>query len=90
MHCAVKRMAWSIAPEATSLKLTRPGRMGSPAASAEVNPAGRKAFEFRCQMAPDPAVDFALAWYFVSYVSICKGRPSGRGDRIQLQSEWRR
>ena len=31
--------------------------MGSPAASAEVHPAGRRAFEVRFQIAPDPAVD---------------------------------
>jgi hypothetical protein len=31
--------------------------MGNPAASADVHPAGRSAFEFRFQIAPDPAVD---------------------------------
>ncbi len=31
--------------------------MGSPAASAEVQPAGRSALERRFQMAPDPAVE---------------------------------
>src|SRR6185437_9426384 len=42
---AVKRIAWSIEPAATSSQRTRPGKMGSPAASAEVHVAGRSAFE---------------------------------------------
>src|ERR1700722_14413571 len=39
---AVKRIAWVI---------------GRPAASAEVHPAGRSAFDLRCQIAPEPAVE---------------------------------
>ena len=52
---AVKRMAWSICPLRISSYRTRPGRMGRPAASAEVHVSGRRAFEFRFQIAPEPA-----------------------------------
>ncbi len=41
----------------TWAKFSRPGRIGRPAASAEVHPAGRSAFDLRCQIAPDPAVE---------------------------------
>src|SRR5215210_5756799 len=51
---AVKRRAWRIAPALTSSQRTRPGRIGSPAASALVQPAGLSAFERRSQMAPEP------------------------------------
>ena len=37
----------------------QPGKIGSPAASAEVQPAGRKAFEFRSKMAPQSAFQLA-------------------------------
>src|SRR6476620_10539185 len=53
---AVKRMTWSISPDATSSKRTRPGRIGNPAASPEVHPSGRMAFELRSHVAPEPAV----------------------------------
>ena len=43
--------------------------MGSPAASAEVQPAGRSAFEFRLQMAPEPAVEAVLETYWASQSS---------------------
>src|ERR1700722_6322680 len=36
---------------------SRPGRMGRPAASAEVQPAGRSWLEVRLQIAPEPAVE---------------------------------
>jgi hypothetical protein len=53
---AVKRMTWSISPAATSSYRTRPGRIGRPAASPEVQVSGRIAFDRRSQVAPDPAV----------------------------------
>ena len=40
----------------TSSSRTRPGRIGRPAASALVQPAGRSALERRFQVAPQPAV----------------------------------
>ena len=42
---AVNRSAWVISPAATSSQRTSPGRIGSPAASADVQPAGRSSFE---------------------------------------------
>jgi hypothetical protein len=42
-------------PRLTSSQRTRPGKIGSPAASAEVQPAGRTLFERRLQIAPEPA-----------------------------------
>src|SRR4051812_13298011 len=36
----VKRMAWRISPAIASSKRTRPGRIGKPAASADVQPSG--------------------------------------------------
>src|SRR6185437_6156340 len=60
---AVNRMAWVIGRLCrtaawTWAKFSRPGRIGRPAASAEVHPAGRSAFEVRCQIAPEPAVEW--------------------------------
>ena len=49
-------MAWSTVPAATSSYRSRPGRIGSPAASAEVQPRGRRALLRRSHVAPDPAV----------------------------------
>ena len=43
-------------PRATSSYRARPGRIGRPAASADVQPAGRTLFERRLQIAPEPAV----------------------------------
>src|SRR3954471_8358550 len=51
----VKRSAWWIAPCRASAQRARPGRIGSPAASAEVQVFGRRWFERRLQIAPDPA-----------------------------------
>ena len=51
------------------MKFTRPGRIGKPAASAEVKPAGRSALDLRFQIAPEPAEDWPRARYRVSYVS---------------------
>src|SRR5207253_995031 len=52
----VKRSAWLMTPAVTiSSYRARPGNTGSPAASAEVQPAGRVALMLRFQMAPDPA-----------------------------------
>ena len=42
-------------PFFTSFQRTSPGRIGSPAASALVQPAGRRWFESRPQVAPEPA-----------------------------------
>src|SRR5262244_4352686 len=47
-----KRRAWPIHPESTSLQRTRPGKMGSPAASAEVQRSGREASDQRFHLAP--------------------------------------
>src|ERR1700722_20466262 len=54
---AVMRMAWVMEPDCTSSSRSRPGRIGRPAASADVHPAGRSAFELRFQIAPDTAVE---------------------------------
>ena len=51
----VKRMAWSIRFFLTSFHRNSPGRIGSPAASAEVQPSGRSLFFFSDQTAPEPA-----------------------------------
>src|SRR5580692_9783053 len=56
VHGAVKRSAWSIPPAATSLYRASPGRIGRPAASAEVQVAGRRWFERRLKIAPEPAL----------------------------------
>ena len=49
----VKRSAWLIAPFVTaSSKRASPGKIGRPAASAEVQPAGRRLFEVRSKTAP--------------------------------------
>src|SRR5471032_1190482 len=45
MFTAVKRIAWAISPAATSSQRARPGKIGRPAASAEVKPAVRSALE---------------------------------------------
>src|SRR5260221_8552316 len=56
VRCTVKRSAWSIRPvEASPSQRASPGRIGRPAASAEVHVAGRRAFERRFQIAPEPA-----------------------------------
>jgi hypothetical protein len=51
----VKRIAWSTFRFFTSRQRSRPGRIGSPAASADVQPSGRSALLSRRQVAPDPA-----------------------------------
>jgi len=51
----VKRSAWSITPRETSSQRARPAKIGSPAASADVQPAGRRWFERNLQVAPEPA-----------------------------------
>src|SRR5690349_16973679 len=51
----VNRIAWSTYPPATSLYRSSPGRIGRPAASAEVQPFGRSALLVSSQVAPDPA-----------------------------------
>ena len=53
---AVKRSAWSMTPARTSSHRARPGRIGSPAASALVHPGGRSRLERRSNTAPDPAL----------------------------------
>ena len=47
-----KRSAWAMYPESTSSQRTRPGKMGRPAASAEVQRRGRVASERRFHFAP--------------------------------------
>ena len=42
-------------PVAASAQRASPGRIGRPAASADVQPAGRSLFERRLQIAPEPA-----------------------------------
>jgi hypothetical protein len=59
---AVNRIAWVIGvPVRTACwiwaKFSSPGRIGRPAASAEVQPAGRSALERRFHTAPEPAVE---------------------------------
>jgi len=54
VRSAVKRSACLIAPvDASPSQRASPGRIGSPAASADVQLAGRSAFERRFQIAPD-------------------------------------
>src|SRR2546421_11386529 len=53
---AVKRMAWSTWPDWTSSRRSSPGMIGSPAASADVQVAGRRALDRRLNTAPEPAV----------------------------------
>jgi hypothetical protein len=53
---AVIRIGWSMRPASTSSRRSRPGKMARPAASADVHPDGRSAFERRSNTAPDPAV----------------------------------
>ena len=47
-------------PEAISSYRTNPGRIGKPAASADVQELGRNASEFRLQTAPLPAFQLPL------------------------------
>src|SRR5947209_17431492 len=56
LRWAVKRMAWSTWPDCTSSRRSRPGRIGRPAASADVHVAGRSALDRRLKTAPEPAV----------------------------------
>jgi hypothetical protein len=51
----VKRSAWLMRPRRTSPNRASPGRIGSPAASAEPYPRGRSRFERRLKIAPEPA-----------------------------------
>jgi hypothetical protein len=56
VRSTVKRSAWSMLPVAASpSQRASPGRIGRPAASAEVQPAGRSLFERRSKIAPEPA-----------------------------------
>ncbi len=55
MTSVVNRIAWSTWPALTSFQRSSPGRIGSPAASAEVQPSGRSLFDFSDQTAPEPA-----------------------------------
>ena len=48
-------------PRATSSYRASPGRIARPAASADVHPARRNAFERRSQIAPEPAGEAASA-----------------------------
>src|ERR1700754_3995936 len=51
----VIRIAWSMRPAATSSYRTRPAKIDSPDASADVQPAGRSLSERRSKIAPEPA-----------------------------------
>src|SRR5512147_2912672 len=55
VRLAVKRNACLISPDATSSYVTSPGRIGSPAASADVHVSGRSAFDLRSNTAPESA-----------------------------------
>src|SRR5581483_4209082 len=55
----VKRIACRIAPAVISSYLTRPGKIGKPAASADVQLAGRRASESRLKIAPEPPCQLA-------------------------------
>ena len=52
----VNRIAWSTVPDRTSAYRRSPGRIGSPAASADVQPCGRSRLLVSDQVAPEPAV----------------------------------
>ena len=56
LRLTVTRSACLIAPRLTSGYLASSGRIGSPAASAEVHPAGRSLVERRFHVAPEPAL----------------------------------
>jgi hypothetical protein len=58
----VNRIAWSTWPAFTSSQRSRPGRIASPAASADVHPDGRSLSDFSDQVAPDPAVQPFDVW----------------------------
>ena len=47
-------------PAAASSKRARPGKIGSPAASAEVKPSGRSAAERRSQITPPSAFQWGF------------------------------
>src|SRR4051794_17131995 len=67
-----------MAPACTSSNRTNPGRIGSPAASAEVHPSGRSAFERVSHLAPAPAVQPLLderAWYSSNSVQVPVSKP---------------
>jgi hypothetical protein len=52
MYGMVIRSAWRMTPLSASSRRARPGSIGSPAASAEVQRSGRSALERRSQAAP--------------------------------------
>jgi len=56
VHESVNRIAWRMRPAATSSHRTSPGKIGNPAASAEVQPLGRRSLRSRSQIAPLPAL----------------------------------
>ena len=58
----VNRIAWSMLRLLTSFQRSRPGRIGRPAASAEVQVFGRSRSDVSDQTAPEPACQrpFAL------------------------------
>ena len=58
MTSVVNRMAWSILFALTSFHRSSPGRIGRPAASAEVQPSRRSLFFFSDQTAPEPPFHF--------------------------------
>src|SRR5579875_3095797 len=66
---AVMRIAWSTYPRFTSSQRSRPGRIGSPAASADVQPAGLSRSLRSDHVAPEPAVQPLLVSrvFHVSY-----------------------
>jgi hypothetical protein len=56
VRCTVIRSAWSIRPRRTSSQRASSGMIGKPAASADVQPRGRRRVERSRQVAPEPAV----------------------------------
>src|SRR5262245_43780893 len=55
VDATVTRIAWSMWPDFMSAQVTSPGRIGRPAASADVQPAGRSLLLARSKIAPEPA-----------------------------------
>src|SRR3954471_23843968 len=62
VELTVTRIAWLMWPEAASSYRTRPGKIGSPAASAEVKPSGRRAAERRSQITPTSAFQWGFGF----------------------------
>ena len=55
LGCCEAQGMFGSAPDTISSNLTNPGRIGNPAASADVQPDGRKASERKSKIAPELA-----------------------------------